>query len=111
MYAADWTPTHATAETLVAGSLLRQGSDKISSQIYHDLSLGYRFGYRERLSGATGLRTRARGWLNDVTLQAGVKNVLNDLPPYDFFYEFNYYTSPYGDLRGRSYWVTLKKSF
>ena len=31
--------------------------------------------------------------------------------PYDFFYEFNYYASPYGDLRGRSYWITLKKAF
>lgn len=86
-----------------------QGSNTIPSQIYHDLSIGYSVGVNEteRRWGSV-----ASGLLSGMSVQIGVRNVLNAKPPLDVFYRSsNYYLSPYGDMRMRTYWVSLKKDF
>lgn len=88
---------------------LRQGGDSIPSQIYHDLFVSYDFGN----AGATrNTRGVIPALLSGVTLQAGVRNVFDKVPPYDFYYSFSqYFLSPYGDTRLRSYWLSLTKAF
>jgi outer membrane receptor protein involved in Fe transport len=89
--------------------LVAQGAETIPSQNYHDVLVVYHFGKR--------LRENAPGWsalglLAGVKLQVGIKNVFNALPPFDVYYDAsNYFTSPYGDTRGRSYWVSVIKQF
>jgi len=87
-----------------------QGADSIPSQMYHDFVFGYEFGRGLSEEGSKLART-GRKILEGMSVQAGVKNVFNKMPPYDFYYIQNYFTSPYGDLRGRSFWVSLKKEF
>lgn len=80
-----------------------QGGNTIPSQIYHDAFVGYSF---DRPA------THQRGLeklLSGLSIQLGVKNVFNQLPPYDYYY--SYYTSPLGDLRLRSAWISIKKAF
>lgn len=74
--------------------LLAQGAAYVSSQTYHDLNGEYRF------DGDAG------SWLDDTTLQFGIRNVFNDPPP-----RVLQSYSPYGDLRLASYWISVKKSF
>lgn len=87
-----------------------QGSDTIPSQIYHDAFVGYDVmaksaGYS---SGKAGLVERVKsGW----SIQAGVRNIFGALPPTDVFWSSNFYISPYGDTRLRSYWITVRKQF
>jgi iron complex outermembrane receptor protein len=80
-----------------------QGGDTIASQIYHDLLLSYRIGgmFSPTSSG------EAHTALSDLTVQFGVKNVFNRLPPFDAYYEPFFY-SPYGDPRLRTYWMSIK---
>lgn len=80
-----------------------QGGSTIPSQIYHDAFVGYSF---DRTTGTR--RATERLW-SGLSIQLGVKNVFNTLPPYDYFY--SYYTSPLGDARLRSVWVSVKKAF
>ncbi len=47
---------------------------------------------------------------SDWTIQAGIKNVFNTLPPFDAGFA-PYYYSPYGDPRLRDLWVSVKKEF
>lgn len=74
-----------------------QGSDTIPSQTYHDLFVGYRFE-----DGSPILR--------GLTLQGGINNVFDKDPPIDVFHHYNAYSSPYGDVRGRSFWLSLRKA-
>jgi len=60
--------------------------------------------------GATSLSRRAYGALSHVTVQAGIKNVFNSLPPFDAL-NSPYFYSGYGDPRLRSYQLSLKKGF
>jgi iron complex outermembrane recepter protein len=83
-----------------------QGASTIPSQTYHDIFAGYVFA-REK-SPAQSHRWGA-GLLHDLGIQVGVKNAFNKVPPFDAFYQ--YYTSPYGDKRLRSYWVSVRKQF
>ncbi len=85
-----------------------QGGDTIPSQAYHDLYAGYTFrrGGGNRADRPAGLGARL---LDGLSVEGGVKNVFNKVPPYDAFYA--YYTSPYGDKRLRSYWVSVRKQF
>jgi outer membrane receptor protein involved in Fe transport len=75
-----------------------QGGYTIPSQTYHAIFGSYGFG-----------KTRA-GLLSSLTIQFGIKNLFNKLPPVDAFYE-PYYYSPYGDPRLREYSVSIKKAF
>jgi iron complex outermembrane recepter protein len=89
-----------------------QGGDTISSQIYHDLVCGYDF--RERSVGDSPSRfdaLRARV-LSGLSLQIGVRNVFDQAPPLDSAASpGNFYLSPYGDNRLRSWWLSVKKTF
>lgn len=87
-----------------------QGSDSVASQIYHDVFVGYAFGKQQRAK--TKLRALTASILNDLTLQVGVRNVFNKIPPLDAYPNWgNYYLSPYGDMRLRSYWLSVRKDF
>ncbi len=69
-----------------------QGSSKVSSQMYHDLTVGYEFPTR-------------------TALKLGVKNVFDTLPPFDAYYTSMGYYSPFGDPRLRSFWLQASQSF
>lgn len=88
---------------------LAQGGDTIPSQSYHDLLVGYTFGQQSDRIGK--LRKTFSTLCNGLTVQFGVRNVFNKIPPMDAFYSSNYYESPYGDMRLRSYWLSVKKAF
>jgi outer membrane receptor protein involved in Fe transport len=75
-----------------------QGSYRIPSQIYHDMVATY------------VIRSPADRKRPTLTLQAGVKNVFNTLPPFDAASApFRY--SQYGDLRLRDYRLSVRASF
>lgn len=80
-----------------------QGGTRIASQTYHDLLVGYAFDNQPANRGGFP------ALLSGLSLQMGVKNVFNRVPPYDYFYA--YYTSPLGDVRLRSIWFSVKKTF
>jgi iron complex outermembrane receptor protein len=85
-----------------------QGADRIPSQMYSDMYLSYSFG------STTG--GRSRGLLNEITtglsVQFGVQNVFDKVPPLDVGpSDINFYRSPYGDMRLRSYRLSVKKFF
>ena len=83
------------------------GTDTIPSQTYHDAFLSYAFDRRE---GRQRMLARA---LDGVKIQVGVRNLMNKVPPIDASPQslgYNY-VSPYGDVRLRSYWITVKKAF
>ncbi len=86
-----------------------QGSDRVSSQTYHDLFVGYAFG--RQTGGAAGAGSRVASVLDGVTVQLGVRNIFDQVPPIDTYYTSNYYLSPFGDTRLRSFWLNLKKAF
>ncbi|MBL8269224.1 TonB-dependent receptor [Steroidobacter sp.] len=75
-----------------------QGGREVSSQVYHDLSGSYRF-------------DSTSGFLSDVTLQFGVKNLFDQRPPLDVYFPAYLYSSPFGDSRLRSVWASLGKRF
>jgi len=79
--------------------IVPQGSDTIPSQIYHDLFVSRSFG------------TQSGRLLDGVNLQLGVRNIFDAVPPMDVNFVNNYYLSPYGDVRLRSYWLSARKSF
>lgn len=82
--------------------VLAQGSDTIPSQHYEDVS----FTYTAKNGAPLPL---VGGMLKDMTIRLGVKNVLNRKGPLDVSYP--YYSSPYADLRLRSYWIGLTREF
>jgi iron complex outermembrane recepter protein len=76
-----------------------QGGYTIPSQAYHEIFGSYS-------SGKTPV-----GLLSNITIQLGVKNVFNKLPPFDAYYSPYLNYSPYGDARLRDYWISFSKSF
>jgi iron complex outermembrane recepter protein len=99
-YPAD--PIYGSIPSIIAA----QGGDYIPSQIYHDFFAGYTF---NSSSGAT--HPSLGSTLTDgISIQLGIKNVFNTLPPLDVSYG-PFYASPYGDLRLRDVWLTVKKTF
>ena len=46
-----------------------------------------------------------------MSVQLGMRNAFDKAPPFDVYNAAYYYASPYGDMRLRSYWVSLKKEF
>lgn len=93
-----------------AATILNQGAAKIPSQVYHDLTVSYDFGYQ------------SEGWrryFNATRLTVGVQNVLNTMPPigagtsssWGFGGGFMQGISPYGDPRLARYTLTLRKRF
>jgi hypothetical protein len=78
-----------------------QGSYRIPPQVYNDMFARYSFGEN---TGHLGK------WSHNLTIQFGVKNVLNHVPPFDAYYG-PYYFSPFGDARLRGYWISITKGF
>jgi outer membrane receptor protein involved in Fe transport len=83
---------------------LAQGGFTIPSQLVHSIFASYSFGKPK-----TGSRVEDK-LASDWTIQAGIKNVFNKLPPFDAYYQ-PYFYSPYGDPRLRDLWVSIKKEF
>ena len=104
---------------LYASTRVAQGSDYIPGQIYHDAFVSYAF--RKNQSGSAGaagsepkrpfLGAIATSVLSGLTVEFGVRNLFDRTAPFDVKYDNNYYLSPYGDVRLRSYWVSLRKAF
>ena len=84
-----------------------QGSDRIPSQIYHDVFASYAINQPSSGSPHTSFSSALTSGL---TIQLGVKNVFNTLPPFDAYFS-PFYVSPFGDLRLRDVWLTVKKTF
>jgi outer membrane receptor protein involved in Fe transport len=87
--------------TPITTSIAPQGGTTVSSQTYHNVSLGYAFGARNE-----------KGYLRGLSIQVTVNNVFDTEPPFDaaavrtpFFY------SRYGNVRLRDYIVRVKKDF
>lgn len=86
------------------GSPTSQGGDgTVPSQIFHDLSIGY----RSPLSA--GNRGLAR-WLSGVEYQLGILNVFDKMPAFDAAISPFYY-SLLGDPRMRSYELSVRMNF
>lgn len=83
-----------------------QGSDSIPSQMYHDLVVSYAFHHATPDEHTTSNTAP----LDGLTVQFGVKNVLNKIPPFDYAYAPLFY-SPYTDPRLRDFWLTVRKTF
>lgn len=81
--------------------VLAQGSASVPSQLYHDAFVGYRCGNDMTKSV----------FVRNLEIQVGIKNVFNEAPPLDAFYNSSYYYSPFGDPRLRSFWLALKKHY
>ncbi|MBL8269157.1 TonB-dependent receptor domain-containing protein, partial [Steroidobacter sp.] len=84
--------------------VLAQGSRTVPSQTYHDAVLEYR--WQDESSGTLSDRL-----LSGTTVQLGISNVFDKTPPFDAYYNFNNYISPFGDARLREYWLSLTKRF
>ncbi|MBL8264725.1 TonB-dependent receptor domain-containing protein, partial [Steroidobacter sp.] len=81
-----------------------QGGSSVPSQVFHDMTVGYRF-------APAASRSIAASLLDDVSVQFGVKNVFDKAPAFDAFYSITAYYSPFGDPRMRSYSLSLSKAF
>jgi outer membrane receptor protein involved in Fe transport len=77
----------------------------VSGQIYHDVSVGYRF---ETAGKAATLWQKA---LSGTSVRLGIKDVFNALPPYDEGGVGYLWASYYGDLYLRDWYLTVKKQF
>lgn len=87
--------------------LAAQGADAIAAQTFHDVFASFDFAEK---NGA-GARRRLSDLFRGTEFRIGVRNVFNTPPAFDAFYDSNYYLSPYGDARLRSYWISLRKRF
>lgn len=85
--ASEWTQEMST---------VGQGSKRIDSQAYTDLSTRYTF---------------KNGLLNGVWVSAGIRNVFGTSPPILATADSRGGYSTYGDPRGRTYVLSLQKSF
>jgi outer membrane receptor protein involved in Fe transport len=86
-----------------AGTVAAQGSQNVASQIYHDFYVGYSFRPSKGgrwLAGTKGL-----------SVQLGVRNAFDKVPPLDAFYGNLFYLSPYGDAQLRTWWINIKTQF
>jgi outer membrane receptor protein involved in Fe transport len=91
------------SQTFNATMILNQGhGGRVSSQIYHDAFLGYRF--------ADSAHAGFLHVLTGVHVQLTAKNVFDKSPPFDASDMVRYY-SPFGDPRLSSYSLSLRKTF
>lgn len=97
----------AGAPTSIPAHAIAQGSDKVESQLYHDIFGSYVFG---RGKTAPGQSRFVRALLKGVTLRAGIRNVLDEAPPIDVF-RSPYFYSNFGSPKMREYWISMRKDF
>ena len=83
-----------------------QGGYTLPSQMYHDLFASYVFD-KTTAGQKSGI---AHNLLSNLTVQLGIKNLFNTLPPFDAS-NSAYFYSPYGDPRLRSYRISVRKGF
>lgn len=83
-----------------------QGSNSIPSQMYHDVFLSYGTGPRYD----SGRSKPVDSVMSNLTIEIGVKNVFNTLPPFDAAF-IPYFYSQYGDPWLRTYRISVKKEF
>jgi iron complex outermembrane receptor protein len=90
-------------ESLNAQMVLNQGTDRIPSQMYHDLQIRFRFGDDAPTSAA----------LAGTEISLGIHNVFNHSPPIvaSFFGDTQGGYSQYGDPRLRRFMLTVRKQF
>ncbi|WP_170226852.1 TonB-dependent receptor domain-containing protein [Sphingorhabdus contaminans] len=88
-----YTPSLATI------TVQRQGSERIPSQIYHDIGFRYQ------------LRTNKNSLWNGVTIYGGVQNIFDTKPPALATLSFIGGSSPYGDSRLRRFSFGISKHF
>ena len=89
----------------VSVNILPQGGEFVNSQVYSDLTVGYRVPARGRSSSTSWLDRTLPG----VEIQLGIDNVLNRTPPYDWYSLYNY--SSRGNPRLRDYRLSVKQPF
>jgi outer membrane receptor protein involved in Fe transport len=99
---------NATSSPFSPSYLQAQGSDTIPSQTYHDVFVGYAFGALSH-DGVQSPSAAGARLLDGMSMQVGIRNVFNKLPPFDVFY--TYYVSPYGDPRLRNFSIIVRKRF
>ncbi|MBX7121938.1 MAG: TonB-dependent receptor [Opitutaceae bacterium] len=89
--------------------IMSKGADTVERQVYHDCSLTYRFGLRDRISRDSRFARGLNRLLFGLEIQAMVINVFNDVPPMDpgSFTVLNY--STWGDIRLREFRIAIKK--
>jgi iron complex outermembrane recepter protein len=102
-WSAQWVSRYFDSYCLLSAcaegpSTLSQGSTSVPSQLYHDVSVRYRFA-----QGMLG------SLLDDTDVRFGVTNIFDRKPPVDFSTAVPY--STYGDPRLASYYLTVRKSF
>ena len=85
-------------------ALVRQGGPFVSSQIYHNAYIAYRFAGGDPDSR---LRALTRG----LELQVGMENVFDRVPPYEGNSPNGFTYSTWGNLRLREYRLSLRKAF
>jgi outer membrane receptor protein involved in Fe transport len=73
-------------------------SYRVPTQLYHDAFASYT------------LDKKAASAFSNFTLQLGIKDIFNSAPPFDPS-AAPFYVSPYGDLRMRDLWLSIRKSF
>ena len=90
----------------VLTSTLNNGGPWVASQLLQDVFVRYRFGPVAKQEG------RARHWLTDRTeVLLGVRNIMDREPAFDGSSLTAFFMSPYGDVRLRSYWISVKRGF
>ena len=105
-YYHDYLVYSSTAsDSVVEDEVRNHGQESIPSEVYHDL----RFVYRPAFDSS-----RFNGLLDGVQVSLGIQNVFDkepELRPAGGGFDLRGQFSPYGDVRGRRYSVTLRKSF
>jgi len=75
----------------------------MSARVYHDAFLRYRF--------SPTATNGVRGWLGGTEVLLGVRNLFNAAPLFDASLPSNLFLNANGDLRGDSYYMSLKREF
>jgi len=91
--------------TTNTSALVRQGGLYVSSQIYHNAFVSYRF------NAKPGARRVGDSLMRGLELQVGLENIFDKVPPYEGNSPNGFTYSTWGSLRLREYRVALKKTF
>ena len=82
----------------------------IPSQVYHNIFLGYGFGKHPKSDASGNFPSKVwRALIANLDIQVGINDLFNTAPAFDPF--LPYYSSNYGDLRQREYWLSVRKAF
>jgi len=103
-------PNNPISNPLFTAYTAAQGGNTVPSQMYHNLFASYSFDSQSRGHDSDSGSPQRNGVFAHLTLQAGIKDVFNHVPPFDAF-NLPFFYSPYGDIQLRSYWLSIKKDF